>query len=258
MRLIPAALLCGLGTAAQAQYSVAQVEFDSANLDLVSAQTLHLSLTVADSEALAKRYVDSTVKVVNVDANSIDIVVSRDARFTSEPLAKHLAASFVVDYDEPALESLNAAAAALAPSDQMPSADALATLVFEAIPDKTQERGFDIASQAARAGAGDCTEHAVLLAAVARARGLPARVVLGSVILVSEEASGAFGHAWTEVYVDGEWQLVDATQPEGEGANAFYVPISTLGNEGPGYGMALIDGIRTMPSHVAATAVGKP
>lgn len=53
-------------------------------------------------------------------------------------------------------------------------------------------------------GEGDCNEHATLLAALARAAGLPARVAAGAVYL-----DGAFYyHAWCEVWL-GRWVSID-------------------------------------------------
>ncbi|MEN6544715.1 MAG: transglutaminase-like domain-containing protein [Armatimonadia bacterium] len=53
---------------------------------------------------------------------------------------------------------------------------------------------------------GDCTEHAILLAALAQAVGLPARVAAGLVY-----DGGAYHyHAWNELYV-GRWVEMDAT-----------------------------------------------
>jgi hypothetical protein len=53
---------------------------------------------------------------------------------------------------------------------------------------------------------GDCNEHAVLFTALARAAGIPARVVAGVVYL-----DGAFYyHAWSEVWL-GQWVAVDPT-----------------------------------------------
>ncbi len=52
--------------------------------------------------------------------------------------------------------------------------------------------------------AGDCNEHAALMAALARAAGLPARVVVG-VVYVDR---GFFYHAWNEVWV-GRWVSLD-------------------------------------------------
>ncbi len=59
---------------------------------------------------------------------------------------------------------------------------------------------------------GDCNEHAVLYAALARAAGLPARVVAGTVYLPGSDGGtgGFFYHAWTEVWL-GEWTAADPT-----------------------------------------------
>lgn len=55
---------------------------------------------------------------------------------------------------------------------------------------------------------GDCNEHAVLMAALTRAVGVPTRVVIG---LAWSKTMQAFGyHAWVEVYV-GQWIAMDPT-----------------------------------------------
>jgi len=57
-----------------------------------------------------------------------------------------------------------------------------------------------------RSRVGDCNEHAVLLTALLRASGIPARLAVGIVF-----ARGKFFyHAWTEGYV-GKWITMDAT-----------------------------------------------
>jgi len=53
--------------------------------------------------------------------------------------------------------------------------------------------------------AGDCNEHSVLFAALARAASIPTRIVSG--LLYTEDRF--FYHAWNEVYL-GEWIAVDA------------------------------------------------
>lgn len=65
------------------------------------------------------------------------------------------------------------------------------------------------AAEVARSRQGDCTEHAVLLAALARAQGIPSRVAVGLVYVQARRALGY--HMWTEVYVDGHWLPLDAT-----------------------------------------------
>jgi len=86
----------------------------------------------------------------------------------------------------------------------------------------------------ARHRSGDCTEHAVLLTALARSVGFPAKVVFGSVIARNGEQVGAYGHAWAELHRDGRWSIVDAT-PLGEAMPLSYVPEGLLEDEGPGF-----------------------
>ena len=74
---------------------------------------------------------------------------------------------------------------------------------------------------------GDCTEHTVLFAALARAAGVPTRMAAG---LVWSEELGAFGyHAWPEVFA-GRWVWIDPTlgQPI---ADATHVKLATGGLE---------------------------
>ncbi|KQZ33501.1 transglutaminase family protein [Duganella sp. Root1480D1] len=57
---------------------------------------------------------------------------------------------------------------------------------------------------------GDCTEYSQLVAALARANGIPARVLGGYV--ASRDVVPAPGdyHNWAELYLDGAWRVVDA------------------------------------------------
>lgn len=55
---------------------------------------------------------------------------------------------------------------------------------------------------------GDCNEHAILFAALARAAGIPTRVVIG--LAWSREMKRFGYHAWNEVFV-GKWVAMDAT-----------------------------------------------
>jgi transglutaminase-like putative cysteine protease len=76
--------------------------------------------------------------------------------------------------------------------------------------------GYASASEVADSRAGDCTEFAVLTAAMCRAVGIPAQVVVG-VAYVKDFAGieGFGGHAWTQAYVGddkgkGTWVGLDA------------------------------------------------
>lgn len=72
--------------------------------------------------------------------------------------------------------------------------------------------GYASAAEVADSRQGDCTEFAVLTAALCRAAGIPARIVVG--VAYVDEFMGfenVFGgHAWTEVYVGGRWVGLDA------------------------------------------------
>lgn len=70
----------------------------------------------------------------------------------------------------------------------------------------------DRASDVLRTGKGDCTEHAVLFVALARALGIPARGVHGLVFArYGDDVPALYWHAWAEVKSAGEWIPIDPT-----------------------------------------------
>ncbi len=85
--------------------------------------------------------------------------------------------------------------------DPWQKAEAIQTWVYKNIREKNFKVAFAAANEVARNLTGDCTEHAVLAAAMCRAVGIPSRVVVG---LIYVERQSAFGyHMWDEVYVNG-------------------------------------------------------
>lgn len=78
---------------------------------------------------------------------------------------------------------------------------------------------------------GDCTEYTQLVVALARASGIPARVMAGYVIerdgLVPAEAY----HNWAEVYVDGAWRIIDAQRQQFDTGYGQYIATSIVGVE---------------------------
>ncbi|MEE8452878.1 MAG: transglutaminase-like domain-containing protein [Thermoguttaceae bacterium] len=89
----------------------------------------------------------------------------------------------------------------------------LERFVSKRITNKGFSQAFATAAEVAENPEGDCTEHAVLLTALARAKGIPARVAIG---LVYMQGNAAFGyHMWSEVYIDGRWIPLDATLAQG-------------------------------------------
>ncbi|MEO1171710.1 MAG: transglutaminase-like domain-containing protein [Myxococcota bacterium] len=84
----------------------------------------------------------------------------------------------------------------------------LTEYVYHAIRDEYVP-AYSNAKEALTSGRGDCTEHAVLFVAMARALGIPARVAVG--VAYWPPGDGFGWHAWAEVNGDGEWFAVDPT-----------------------------------------------
>ena len=69
------------------------------------------------------------------------------------------------------------------------------------------------ADHVARTAAGDCTEYAMLTAAMCRAQGIPSRTAIGLVYVNNLLGRPGLGfHMWTEVFVKGQWLGLDATR----------------------------------------------
>jgi len=98
-------------------------------------------------------------------------------------------------------------------TDPWKVAVALEAFVNRAVTAKDFSQALTTASDVARNGEGDCKGHAVYLAALARARGIPARVAMGLVYMPKAQALGY--HMWTEVYVAGRWIGLDGTLAKG-------------------------------------------
>jgi transglutaminase-like putative cysteine protease len=115
--------------------------------------------------------------------------------------------------------------------------------VFQNVRDKNLEVAFATASEVARNFSGDCSEHAVLAAAMYRAAGIPARVVVG-LIYVDEKAGFGY-HMWNEVYVNQRWVAVDSSWDQAP-VDAVHIKLSDSSLEGVAPFEALMPVIRVM------------
>ncbi|MBI3407552.1 MAG: transglutaminase family protein [Planctomycetes bacterium] len=81
------------------------------------------------------------------------------------------------------------------------------------------------ADHVARTLEGDCTEYAMLAAAMCRAEDVPSRTAVG-LIYANVKGSPVFAfHMWTEVFVDRVWRPIDATLGKGR-VGATHLKIS--------------------------------
>lgn len=156
--------------------------------------------------------------------------------------ARHRTPSWVMDSNEPAFTAVwNELTATLGSA---PSPEALTEFAARTLTNKSYRHGFDIASQVAKHRGGDCTEHAVFLAALFRRAGIPARGMVGSVLIPTDNSPLAMGHMWVEAWHHGSWHIYDAALPAT--LNAKYLPAGELTNEGPAYTTALVELIGAM------------
>lgn len=82
----------------------------------------------------------------------------------------------------------------------------------EHITGKTLGVGYGSAVTTLHNRSGDCTEHAVLTAALCRAAGIPCRIVTGIAYAETfgELQQRFIGHAWDQAYIGGKWVTLDA------------------------------------------------
>lgn len=130
---------------------------------------------------------------------------SRDERFT-----KDIEPAPFLQSDDPQITGLVRTVLA-GETDARRAAEKLLHWVFDNV-EKVPTVSVPDALAVLESRRGDCNEHAVLYAALARAAGLPARVVAGAVYVPGEDnAAGVFAyHAWNEIWL-GAWTAVDPT-----------------------------------------------
>ncbi len=166
-------------------------------------------------------------RVAWADARTAVVVIDLDDPVNPGddlPGTVHRRASLTLNYRDPQVMKLLAEALA-GDARRMPAvqrAEHLRRFVHTFIQKKDLSTGFATAVEVARTAQGDCTEHAVLLAALLRGSGIPSRTVTG--LIYVEQFMGrenVFGyHMWTQAWLSdgpsgasegGRWVDLDAT-----------------------------------------------
>lgn len=187
---------------------------------LMRARTAALRLAVPGGRLLdlpsagAQRFVRTTPDSGVVE---IDMSNPQPAEPGAAADARYLASSVMVGSGDAAVQALAERALRGARAEPLARVAALRDAVARHLTRKDLASGFATASEAVRSRSGDCTEHAVLLAACLRSAGIPARVVSGLVYVDrANDMRHVFGwHMWTQALVDGVWVDVDAVLPPG-------------------------------------------
>jgi hypothetical protein len=144
---------------------------------------------------------------------------------------KYYASSRMLELEHPDVVRL-ADQAAGDRTDPVETALALERFVHEKLTSKNFSTALATAGEVAGTLEGDCTEHAVLLAALLRVRSIPSRVAIGLVYADSHSAFG--GHMWTEAFLDARWVPLDATLGKGGiGGGHIKFADSSLADDAP-------------------------
>jgi hypothetical protein len=168
--------------------------------------------------------------VVDLTVNSIAPADGTPPGAPPEPENEYLSPNDYIQSDD-ALVQKHAADAVTGETDSWKQAQLMEKWVYANLKQKNFSTLLASAAEVAKNLSGDCTEHAVLLAAMCRARGIPSRVAVGLVYVPSLSSFG--GHMWTEVFVRGSWIPLDATLGRG-GIAADHIKFSdsSFANDG--------------------------
>lgn len=170
-------------------------------------------------------------RVVHGDAETVIVTVDLDEPVNPEsdlPTDAHRQASAMIGSEDEKVRELVNQALSPVPDDGAASmrAEAMRKFVGRFIQKKDLSVGLATAGEVARTGQGDCTEHAVLLAAMLRADGIPSRTVSGLVYVDQMlGVEGVFGyHMWTQAW------LADAANEDGGPGGRWVDLDATLGD----------------------------
>lgn len=186
--------------------------------DAHQSKAVSYRLELADAKSAALVPAAPYQEVVRREGNRVWITVRRrvpdnaGAPAGPDTTREFLDSNGFIQSDDPRIrEVVQHAAGGVA--DPWKKAQRLERWVDQNMTNRDFSAGLDSASTVIQTRQGDCTEHAVLLAALCRAAGIPARVAMGLVYLESAQAFGY--HMWTEVQIGGEWFAIDGTLGQG-------------------------------------------
>lgn len=225
-------------TAEEALKSIAGAELDQAVATLIPTDKLRrphdtsrvvyeVHVRDSDPRELFQASLRQSVELLESNSARVTVTVPDPDNVNStsaEPGPEYLVASVLVQTDNYHVRDLarKAAAGRTRPDD-------IARLCEEYVHQHIRSKNFSTAlasaAEVAQSLEGDCTEHAILLAALLRVHKIPSRVVAG---LVYSEHNGLpvfVGHMWTEAWVDGRWRAYDATLGQ-NGIAAAHLEIS--------------------------------
>ncbi len=173
---------------------------------------------VSGAEQTVTTLADNSLWVtVQVPTYSEDAITWFIPATVTPELQPYLMASSFMQIEDPSVQDL-AKKAVGSETNPLRVARKIESFVRDYITTKDLSVGFASAADTVKSRTGDCTEHAVLAAALGRAVGLPTRVVMGLGYLPpssndsSVNSKGTFGfHMWAEAYLGtNQWVAMDS------------------------------------------------
>jgi hypothetical protein len=190
-----------------------------ASADLTEVASIDANMTIDDPDVLKKM----TVRLMNIDTkplflnggrqhfkNNILTIekenwpVAEAKKGSAEEIAKFLQPSPFIQSDDPLIVKQLKEIISPRDSDAV-KAKKIVDWLYRRI-EKRPVLSVPNATETLENRVGDCNEHAVLLAAMARAAGIPAQIEVGLVY----QRGRFYYHAWNVLYL-GEWITADAT-----------------------------------------------
>jgi len=190
-------------------------------LKLAPRGTMRYSITSTSKEPVPEFPDTGMQKVLERRPDRVLLAVTADPRErfpagTPKPTAANLASSSFANLSDPLLIQLADKAAGVE-KDPARLAAGLCDFVHDYIAEKNYASAFNSASETARSKSGDCSEHGVLLAALARIKNIPSRVVSGLGYTEHGGPHGSFGyHMWTQLWVNDRWTDFDSAFGQSE------------------------------------------
>ncbi|VTS03862.1 transglutaminase-like domain-containing protein [Tuwongella immobilis] len=215
--------------------ATARVEPKALKTDLLATQSIPLGERVnqlhaqggivyritlsGDDDVTSAFSKDARQSIENVQKNSFELHVQAVRKPKAvekvEPAAKEfLESNYFINSNDDRVKQLAKMAVAGAADDWQKSLQ-IEKFVRQNMRAVNFGEAMATADHVARTLSGDCTEFAMLAAAMCRAEGIPSRTAVGLIYVDSAERPVLAFHMWTEVYVKGQWLAIDATRANG-------------------------------------------
>ena len=214
---------------------------------LAREQSLRLEFEAVDRERLLAALGPAAIPSGPTTVR-LDLPHRPERPYSEDRPGRWLEATFLVDHDQPEVVALRDALRASRSTGRDIGVAALVDYVGARV-EAVHGQGWEPASLTARSLRGDCTEHAVLTAALSRSVGVPARVVVGMVIVPTGTQYAALGHAWAELRDGDRWTIADAALGP-LSARARYVTLGLLEDESTGFLLPLVGTLTAWVSRV--------